>query len=415
MKKICTNCIGVICLIFQSLSIYSQLGCTDPQAVNFNANAISNDGSCTYSVTSYSPQFVSNLTSDLDENSGLIFLNNRIFNINDGGNATKIQELTTQGSVVRSIHIDSSQNTDWEALSQSQSDVFIGDFGNNSGNRTNLSILKINRNELQNFDTVQASKIHFHYSDQLNFNNLVNQHNFDCEAFFFFQDSLHLFTKGWENLYTKHYVIPLNNGDSVEAQLRDSLFVDGLITDATIDTTTGRILLLGYKNNGSNFYTSFVYLLFDYNQTNFFSGNKRRIEIGNMLNVSQTEGITFESPTSGFISAEKITSSLLTIPPKLFHFDFTIYFENPTISLSDFSDFDVTVYPNPANEFLEINFQDNANFQGIRIKDNLNRQLMDKISIYGIEKINISFLAKGVYFIELISDQKQRIIPFVKN
>jgi hypothetical protein len=156
-------------------------------------------------------------------------------------------------------------------------------------------------------------------------------------------------------------------------------------------------------------------LLFDYNPHHFFSGNKRRIEIGNMLNVSQTEGITFESPSSGFISAERITSSLLTVQPKLLHFDFTNFFENPTSNIPDFSDLDVSIFPNPANEFLEINFQDNANFQGIRIKDNLNRQLMDEISIDGREKINVSFLDKGVYFIELISDQKQRNIPFIKN
>lgn len=402
----------LLLFVFGSMA---QTGCTDPQAQNYDVNALTNDGSCLYPLTSYSPQLVANLVQELDENSGLIFLSNSIFSINDGGNLPRIQELSLQGNIVRAVLVDSIQNIDWEAISHNQSDVFIGDFGNNSGNRTNLSILKINRNELQNFDTVQANKIHFNYSDQINFNNVVNQHNFDCEAFFFYQDSLHLFTKGWENLYTKHYVIPLNNEDSVEAQLRDSLFVDGLITDATIDTTTGRILLLGYKNNGSNFYTSFVYLLFDYNQMHFFSGNKRRIEIGNMLNVSQTEGITFESSTSGFISAEKITSSIITVSPKLFHFDFTSYFENSTISLSDFSDFDVTVFPNPVNEFLQINFHENQDLAIIRIKDHLNRLIMDEIPLFGQEKINVSLFEKGVYFIELVSNQKRRIIPFIKN
>jgi hypothetical protein len=415
MKKVVLNYFGVFCVLFQLFGASAQSGCTDPQAQNYDLNALVNDGLCEYSVTSYSMQLIANLTGELDENSGLIYSNNRIFSINDGGNGTQIQELSFQGNILRTIHVDSNQNTDWEAVSQSNSQVYIGDFGNNGGNRTNLKILKIAKNELQNFDTVQASALHFQYSDQVSFNNIVNQHNFDCEAFFFFQDSLHLFTKGWENLYTKHYVIPLNNQDSVQAQLRDSLFVNGLITDATIDTTTGRILLLGYKNNGSNFYTSFIYLLFDYNPPHFFSGNKRRIEIGNMFNVSQTEGIALENAASGFISAERITSSLLTVSPKLFHFDFTSYFENPTSSVQNNSELVLSVYPNPAQEFIQIFLPNDIQQFSMRIKDKLNRVIIEKKLALTKEKINIEQLKPGTYLVEVISNQKINVIPFVKN
>ena len=414
MKKVVLNYFGVFYILLQLFNASAQSGCTDPQAQNYDLNALVNDGSCEYSVTSYSIQLIANLTGELDENSGLIYSNERLFSINDGGNGTKIQELSFQGNILRTIHVDSNQNTDWEAITQSESDVFIGDFGNNAGNRTNLRILRINKNELQNFDTVHAMSRHFYYSDQVNFNNVLNQHNFDCEAFFFYQDSLHLFTKGWENLYTKHYVIPLNNQDSVVAQLRDSLFVDGLITDVTIDSTTGRILLLGYKNNGSNFYTSFVYLLFDYNQHHIFSGNKRRIEIGNMLNVSQTEGIAFEDSSSGFISAEKITSSVLTISPKLFHFDFTPYFENPTSNNNDLLDFEVKIYPNPANEYFQLSFSDDVQQFDFQIKDYVNRIIMNQKTALSHDKIDIRLLQSGTYFVEFMFNQKSKVIPFTK-
>jgi hypothetical protein len=412
MKKVVLNYFGVFCVLFQLFGASAQSGCTDPQAQNYDLNALVNDGLCEYSVTSYSMQLIANLTGELDENSGLIYSNNRLFSINDGGNGTQIQELSFQGNILRTIHVDSNQNTDWEAITQSESDVFIGDFGNNGGNRMNLKILKIAKNELQNFDTVQASALHFQYSDQVNFNNIVNQHNFDCEAFFFYQDSFHLFTKGWENLYTKHYVIPLNNEDSVQAQLRDSLFVDGLITDATIDTTTGRILLLGYKNNGSNFYTSFVYLLFDYNPHHFFSGNKRRIEIGNMLNVSQTEGITFESPSSGFISAEKITSSLLTVSPKLFHFDFTSYFENFNLDQMILQSNEIRIYPNPVTE--SINLTDWSNMQGVEIIDCANQLVLKLIGEEITKQIDISHLLQGSYFVKITKNDEVITIPVIK-
>jgi hypothetical protein len=412
MKFRAKNQLIIFILLIVSIDISAQSGCTDPQAQNYDVNAVINDGTCIYSTTNYSPQLVANLVSELDENSGLIFSANSIFSINDGGNSPKIQELSPQGNIVGTVHVDSVQNNDWEALSQSNSQVFIGDFGNNGGNRMNLKILKIAKNELQNFDTVQASALHFQYSDQVNFNNIVNQHNFDCEAFFFYQDSFHLFTKGWENLYTKHYVIPLNNEDSVQAQLRDSLFVDGLITDATIDTTTGRILLLGYKNNGSNFYTSFVYLLFDYNPHHFFSGNKRRIEIGNMLNVSQTEGITFESPSSGFISAEKITSSLLTVSPKLFHFDFTSYFENFNLVQMILQSNEIRIYPNPVTE--SINLTDWSNMQGVEIIDCANQLVLKLIGEEITKQIDISHLLQGSYFVKITKNDEVITIPVIK-
>jgi hypothetical protein len=413
MKKGLLVYFGFFYLLLSSSCFYGQNGCTDPQAQNYDNNAQVNDGSCIYSVTSYSLQLIANLTGSLDENSGLIYSNSRIFSINDGGNGTKIQELGLQGNIVRNVHVDSTQNMDWEAIGQSESTVYIGDFGNNGGNRTDLHILQLNKNALQNLDTVQPSKIHFSYSDQLNFTIAVNQNNFDCEAFFFYRDSLHLFTKGWENLYTKHYVIPLNNEDSVQAQLQDSLFVDGLITDATMDTTTGRILLLGYKNNGSNFYTSFVYLLFDYNQSHFFTGNKRRIEIGNMLTVSQTEGIAFESSTSGFISSEKITSSLITVSPKLFHFDFTSYLENSNVDQTILQSNEIRIYPNPVTE--SIHLTDWSNMQEVEIIDCSNRLVLrlsgDEIS----KQIDISHLLQGTYFVRITKDNEVITIPVIKK
>ena len=152
MKKVVLNYFGVFCVLFQLFGASAQSGCTDPQAQNYDLNALVNDGSCEYSVTSYSMQLIANLTGELDENSGLIYSNNRLFSINDGGNGTQIQELSFQGNILRTIHVDSNQNTDWEAITQSESDVFIGDFGNNAGNRTNLRILRINKNEFLSTD-----------------------------------------------------------------------------------------------------------------------------------------------------------------------------------------------------------------------------------------------------------------------
>jgi hypothetical protein len=103
--------------------------------------------------------------------------------------------------------------------------------------------------------------------------------------------------------------------------------VDGLITDACVDSVLNRSYLLGYKNNGNNFYTSFVWCLWDYQNQQVFSGNRRRVEVGNVLTVAQTEGIALKASNKGYISSEKV-SSVITIAPKLFQFDFTQFVES---------------------------------------------------------------------------------------
>ena len=344
-------------LSFIPLLLTGQEGCTDPLANNFSPTAITNDGSCTYDLTNYTPQEIATLSSPLlNENSGLVYFNESIWTINDGGNAGSVYQLDTLGNLVREIVIINAQNTDWEAISQNNTELFIGDFGNNSGSRQNLCIYSIDKLQIQDtsITEIQAEKRYFNYEDQTQFNWSTNGHNYDCEAFIAQEDSLYLFSKNWLDEHSKVYCLPVSWTDTATAILKDSLFVDGLITDASIDNDSGNILLLGYKNNGGNLYTSFVWMLWDYSGRDYFSGNKRRIEIGSMFNVGQTEGIALINEKKGYISSEQI-SSVITIDPKLLKFNFDQYLTNNTVSLSEMSSNPVFyMYPNPVAEKLKL-------------------------------------------------------------
>ena len=72
------------CLFVPWLSL-AQWGCTDPQANNFDPNAILNDGSCQYNTTNYSMTLVQNLNDVLQENSGLVRVGNYLYTVNDSG------------------------------------------------------------------------------------------------------------------------------------------------------------------------------------------------------------------------------------------------------------------------------------------------------------------------------------------
>lgn len=276
----------------------------------------------------YRPRLIVKLPISVNETSGLIFFGGQLWTINDSGNAPEIYQIdSASGTVLRTVVVRNTANADWESITQDDSSVYIGDFGNNAGNRSDLHILKITKTDLLNHanDSVNAGFIYFSYPDQTEFITAFNKNNFDCEAFFCHNDSLHLFSKNWSDLQTKHYIMPVYSGKYI-ARLAEQFNVDGLITDAVINSH-GNIVLLGYKNTKGRKYACFTWLLSGYKEVRYFAGNKRRIELGSALHLGQTEGIVFKNDNSGWISSESIRIGCIHKPAKLFGFDFGEYFE----------------------------------------------------------------------------------------
>lgn len=317
--------ISFFCIfIFNSLLQLSAQ--TDSLAVNSGTSITYNSDD--YQAIRYKPKLITNLPGSVKETSGLIFFNRQLWTINDSGNKPEIYELdSVHGTVVRTVVVKNAVNTDWESMCQDDSHIYIGDFGNNAGNRKNLSILKIAKSELliTGFDTVKPEYIHFVYPDQASFIPAFNGNNYDCEAFFYHKDSLHLFSKNWSDLQTKHYVVPSTPGN-YSARFAGSFNADGLITDASMNEK-GNIVLLGYKNTRGRSYSCFVWLLSGYNGSLYFEGNKTRVALGSALHLGQTEGVVLRDDNTGWISAESIEVGRIVKPAKLFSFDFTEYFE----------------------------------------------------------------------------------------
>lgn len=308
---------------FLQLKAQSDSSALIPQkAANTNSRQVS------YPSAKYRPAFVTSLSGTLNETSGLLFFDRQIWTINDSGNKPEIYQLdSTTGAVLRTVVVRNSVNTDWESITQDDSSVYIGDFGNNAGIRTDLHILKIPKTELLNHvnDSLDADYIYFSYPDQTDFNTAYNKNNFDCEASFCHNDSLHLFSKNWSDLKTKHYVLPVEAGN-YKARLAGQFDADGLITDASVNVK-GNIVLLGYKKTKGRNYTCFTWLLSGYKGTGYFEGIARRVELGSPLHLGQTEGIVLKNDNTGWISAESIRIGCVHKPAKLFGFDLGKYFE----------------------------------------------------------------------------------------
>lgn len=380
----------------------AQPGCTDPQALNFNPLAMENDGSCLYNPTSYTPGQIALLPSGLDECSGLAFFANRLWTHEDGGTPDQLYVIDTlTGALLQIITIANADNLDWEDLAEDEEHLYIGDFGNNFGDRTDLRILKLKKSDLL-AGTATPELIEFSFSDQAVFTPAQNANDFDCEAFFFWNDSLHLFSKNWLNFKTRHYVLPATPGSHV-AQLRDSLAVQGQITGADI-TDDGKAVLLGYNVSTGE---TFLWLLFDFPGSRFFSGNKRKISLGSALLVSQPEGIVFRNETYGYICSERYSA----LPQKLLRFDIRQWTENPSMAAENFESAGISVAPNPFSVSLSIDFQKvipglvslllvDANGKTVR-----NQSLKDQITP-GRFRLETDGLPSGSYWLVVWSEEK---------
>lgn len=278
-----------------------------PSATDQQKTIEPNKGSYRHPHKKYAAKKLTKLPKEVNETSGLIYWDKALWTINDGGNPAELYKLdTASGKILSKITIHNARNKDWEALTQCDSFIYIGDFGNNLGNRKDLCVYRISKQELSG-DSIQAvssSVIHFHYPEQEHFTPKKRATEWDAEAFFFFQDSLHIFTKNWVDGSTVRYTIPSRPG-RYAAQVKDTIQVGGLITDAAYNAQNGCIILLGYTGRS---YRGFALLFFEPSKELLsFSGDMRRLDLGNVLKMGQIEGICFDRAYKGYISSESVT------------------------------------------------------------------------------------------------------------
>jgi len=297
-------------------SVYAQIpGCTDPQAENYNAKFGKNDGSCHYKKVRLKPEHSIRLNDSLKETSGLIAFENLLWTHNDDHDTT-IYGLDSLGKIKKEIVLPAVINHDWEEISQDDTHIYIGDFGNNySGNRSDLKILKIEKKSfLQGSPNIET--ISFSYSDQTDFSlTKPNKTDFDCEAFIVSKDSIYLFSKQWKSSKTSIYSLSKQSGSHI-AKLKSKLDTKGLVTGATYLEDKKLIALCGYTKVGK----PFLYVLYDFKDQDFLSGNKRRIDL--KLPFHQIEGIATKDGLHYFLTNESLVRKpVINVPQQIHYFD----------------------------------------------------------------------------------------------
>ncbi|AXP81302.1 hypothetical protein CJ739_2222 [Mariniflexile rhizosphaerae] len=338
-----------------------------------------------------------NLPETVEETSGLIYYDNKLITHNDSGNAAELYEIdTSNGSIVRTVSITNATNVDWEDIAQDNTYIYIGDIGNNYGNRTNLKFYRILKTDFDSSTNVTADVINYSYADQTDFTSNLNNNNWDSEAFVVYDNYLLIFSKNWANNEVDVYTIPNTVGthSAVKVSTYNS---QGLITGADV-VGSNKIYLSGYSVSSN--ITPFLIEIYNLDisaplNLDVFT-NSKSVKLNNFLPFgNQVEGICFIE-TNGFsdtlyISNEKLVASIFTFPSKLR----ALTIDNSTLRAFNFIKNDgFIIHPNPFEN--EIKFSDNA--EEIKIYNSLGSCVLSQNAT---NSINTSELSPGFYTISV--------------
>jgi hypothetical protein len=297
--------IHLILLLFCILlSCGSKRGCLDPAAINYEADAILDDGSCYYNTVSRSPIKLTNINNQVKEPSGLAYDGERLWTINDKGGENKVYSIDiNSGKTTETIILSNATNIDYEAMAFKKGFLYVGDIGNNDGDRRDLTIYKFKKpSPIEEYTSVNTEKITYKYPEQKDYKK-VKKTEFDAEAMVVSKSSIYVFTKSHASERTVLYKIPDKAGNH-NAEMKGIFHPGGLITDAAINEDESVIALLGHDKSNC-----FVWILSGFESGNFFSGKKVKINIGSFQDLGKVEGITFKNNEELFISSER-TSTL---------------------------------------------------------------------------------------------------------
>ena len=266
-----------------------------PVLVFFHAvliGAPANHGRGRFGHARYAVHQVGRLPRTVRESSGLARADtlSGLWTHGDAGTLANLTEFELSGTVRRTLSLAPLPNTDWEDLAQDPDGyLYIGDFGNNANQRRDLTIYRITRRA----GPPVVDTIAFRYPDQHAFPPSRGRRNFDCEAFYWDDDTLHLFSKDrGRQQWTKHYVLPARPGRYV-AVLCDSIRLNRPITAAAISPDGRTVALLGYGG---------VFLFARQPGRRLFDGPK---SFRALPTAGQAEGLVFLTDSTFVVDNEK--------------------------------------------------------------------------------------------------------------
>jgi len=356
-------------------------------------------------VTDVVEQF--GLDASVSESSGLICYNGKIIMHNDSGNPTELYEMDpSSSSITRIVTLTGITNVDWEDITQDADYIYIGDIGNNNGDRSDLKIYKISKTEYNASNTVSAETINFSYANQSDYTSSPQATPWDAETLISLDtNNLLIISKNWENHVAQTYLAPKSPGTYVlppqTSTLYNAIYPNDLITGGTYNSLTHKVFLIGYTWNPNVFdvLQPFIYECSGYTGTDVFSGINTRYDIsgapGN-FSYEQAEGIAYVDENTYYVTSETFDTGYgISDYGKLIE----VTTADAELSISDLNQTTIGLYPNPTTGEVHIN---NANNSLVEVYDMQAKLLLQT---HGAT-VDISAFSSGIYVFKIIQANK---------
>lgn len=385
-----------------SVVMAQNAGCRDPKAINYELNAVLNNGSCEYKATSLQPQKVFHLHNQVKETSGLVYHEGLLWTHNDSGGESVLYGLdTSSGDIKRTIRVQNAKNVDWEEIAIDEQYLYIADIGNNNGNRKDLVIYQIELDDLK-WDTVSATVRKISFPDQVDFSSQSNKTNYDAESLVSIGDQLYIFSKNWIDTRTRIY--SLDKKDTLaDLRLLHEWNCNGMITGADFNEEDSVLALCGYTLT----LQPFVWFLWDFPTKEIWAGNKRRINLS--LPFHQIEGIASSKKGEYWLSNEEF-NTVLQVKPAMFNFNSHDWIDSTNnllkkepLPIDSIKGIAIRMYPNPTKDILNIDWNSNLDIKTIEVfsADGRNSELWMTDIHHPAYQINISQYKSGTYIMVL--------------
>lgn len=192
------------------------------------------------------------LGKQLTETSGLYCDGKFRYTINDSGNSPTLFAIDSTGKIEESDKV-AKKNTDWESVTADNEYFYIGDFGNNAGKRSDLTILKVSRDNPQD-----ATRLAFTYATNDISKNEYYAHDYDAEAMVARSEHLVLFSKSWLTRQLKIYYVDKSDNNQVLTPVAEVSGIPGVVTGADFDSYFNRYIIVGYTSNALGVFNPFI-------------------------------------------------------------------------------------------------------------------------------------------------------------
>ena len=235
------------------------------------------------------PEGVVKLPNHLDESSALLVHGDDFVTVNDSGGKPNLYYFSIDGAMVKTEIVPGAKNVDWESLTMVGETIYIGDFGNNLGNRKDLTVYT--------FGEENKPSLEFEYELQDSFAIRNRSNEYDGEALFTMNNEIYVLSKDWVGLNTNLYHLEQKEGKQTVKPMA-SFAADMLVTGADYDDERELLICVGYKD-----FENYLLVFPEFTKDAPFTRKPIRILLKDLL-YAQCEGVAIKGDDV-FFTTEK--------------------------------------------------------------------------------------------------------------